>query len=71
MAKHLAPIELNPDYIEQGQVDQIMDTKIKTKGTHNKTSNSIGSSKQESYFTEESGSPRVKFNKSFLINGGT
>jgi hypothetical protein len=27
--KQLAPIELNPDYIEQETVDQIMDTKTK------------------------------------------
>jgi len=32
MAKYLAPIELNPDYIEQATVDRIMDTK--TKGIH-------------------------------------
>lgn len=29
VAKHLEPIELNPDYLEQAIVDRVMDTQVK------------------------------------------
>jgi hypothetical protein len=34
VAKYLTPTKINPDFIEQTTVDQIMDTKMK--GTHQK-----------------------------------
>jgi hypothetical protein len=65
VAEKLTPTELNPDCMEQETIDGSWTHRLRE--PTNRISNSIGLSKQGSYCTKASGSPSIKFNKSFPI----
>ena len=66
VAEQLTRTELNPDCMEQTTTDRLWTHISRTPS--NRRSSYIDLSKQANSFTWESGSPGIKFNRSFVIS---